>query len=728
MSFAAEDDLQGRELWQSDAPWQGLPSFETFCREGVRAYLDHFTPINGMFYFTTYDTTHGSALWRSDSSTAGTALVRIVDASLNATPSSGLLNLGGTLYFMNRSNRDRLNLWQSDGITAGTVLAANSTDPPENIVFPADAGVLNVKDFGAQGDGVTDDTAAIQAALNAFPNGGRIIYLPNGTYRISDTLRWPAGQAGATDYKNTILQGQSQQGVVLRLPDNASGFTDTNNPKAVIFTGPAPAQRFRNAIRNLTVDTGVGNAGAIGIQFNASNQGTLREVTIRSEDGQGISGLDMNFADEIGPLLVKNVTVDGFQYGVRTGFTVNSQTFEHLTLRNQQVYGLYNTGQVINIRGLTSTNAVTAIYNAGGRITLLDSVLTGTTGAAAHPAIYSQYPLSLLVRNLNTSGYDRTIQDGEDVVTETTLAEFVSGSVNRLFPAATTTLNLPIRETPDVPWDDPTTTPWTNVVGFGAIPDDGEDDTAAVQAAIDAGGTTVYFPVGTFEIEGTVLVRNNVRRILGTEATVIVGSETNTTHPGFKLVEGTSPIVVFERMQGGYYSTPTFEQASSRTLVIRHASNVSGVMTGAGDVFLEDVVSNPFQNWVFNGQNVWARQFNVENQGTHIINNGGNLWIFGLKTERGGTLIETRSGGKTELLGGLAYTTTPAPDGNQNEPMFIDDESSISISIAEINYGGGPNYTTYIREIRDSITRDLPGNDLPIYTGSGRQIPLYSGH
>ena len=40
---------------------------------------------------------------------------------------------------------------------------------------------VSVKDFGAAGDGVTEDTAAIQAAVNSVPEGGRI-YFPAGTY------------------------------------------------------------------------------------------------------------------------------------------------------------------------------------------------------------------------------------------------------------------------------------------------------------------------------------------------------------------------------------------------------------------------------------------------------------------------------------------------------------------------------------------------------------------
>ena len=46
---------------------------------------------------------------------------------------------------------------------------------------------VSVKDFGAVGDGVTDDTAAIQAALDSVPEYGTVIF-PSGTYVISNEL------------------------------------------------------------------------------------------------------------------------------------------------------------------------------------------------------------------------------------------------------------------------------------------------------------------------------------------------------------------------------------------------------------------------------------------------------------------------------------------------------------------------------------------------------------
>jgi hypothetical protein len=76
--------------------------------------------------------------------------------------------------------------------------------------------VVSVKDFGAVGDGVADDTAAIQAAIDWVnyenePAGtgiaGGSVYLPGGVYKISDTLQLGYG----TTFKSVHLYGAGQR-------------------------------------------------------------------------------------------------------------------------------------------------------------------------------------------------------------------------------------------------------------------------------------------------------------------------------------------------------------------------------------------------------------------------------------------------------------------------------------------------------------------------------------
>src|SRR5450759_4991122 len=102
------------------------------------------------------------------------------------------------------------------------------TAQAENIVFPDDV-IINVKNapYNAKGDGVTDDTAAVQQAL-LDGCGRKVIYLPDGTYLIKDTLRFHC--------LGPMVYGQSRDGTIIKLADNAPGFSDPLHPKPALLT------------------------------------------------------------------------------------------------------------------------------------------------------------------------------------------------------------------------------------------------------------------------------------------------------------------------------------------------------------------------------------------------------------------------------------------------------------------------------------------------------------
>lgn len=76
--------------------------------------------------------------------------------------------------------------------------------------------VINVRDFGAAGDGVTDDSAALQAALDrAHALGGGIVFLPPGTYRKAARKSDNSGYLPPLAmYSNTTLVGAGDSSVV----------------------------------------------------------------------------------------------------------------------------------------------------------------------------------------------------------------------------------------------------------------------------------------------------------------------------------------------------------------------------------------------------------------------------------------------------------------------------------------------------------------------------------
>ncbi len=611
------------------------------------------------------------------------------------------------------------------------VLAGLGRLAAENIAFPDDAGIIDVTKppYSAKGDGRTDAAEAIQQALLEHGNGNKIIYLPNGVYRLSTTLRWPNGE-NETSQRATILQGQSREGTRLELMDYSPGFNNPGRPRPMLWTGGEHQRHFRNSVRNLTLHTGVGNPGAIGIQFKCNEQGSIRDVAVVAGGKRdGVTGIDLGQVDYNGPVFLKNIRVEGFDVGLRTAFSVYSVNVESAEFVGQGAAAVRNRGQIVNLRHVRSTNAVPTVLNtdATGMISLLDSEIAGLP--AKRPEAALQNRGLLFVRDLSTIGctnlsVTNLIENDAGTGQQLSAAlvdEYFSHRPFNMFPAPFHTLRLAVKETPEVPWDP--LNRWASPLQFGGRPDDTRDDSAAIQAAIDSGASTVYLPNGTWVINAPVEIRGNVRRFLGCEAKVFLGGLQG--GPALKVMGPTNQPLVIERLEVEPANKVLIQHEVNRPLVVASCLGANVTWPGPGELFLEEVQSaGPLR--MSSGQKLWARSWANSFEGPKLVNDGGEAWLFGLKTALGGTLIETTGGGKTELLGGLCNSSGVW----KADPMFRIRDSSAVFIIGESSFNTTP-YQTIATEVRGAQTRALvvPGptvdQPLPMRVG-GVALQLYS--
>lgn len=90
---------------------------------------------------------------------------------------------------------------------------------------------VSVKDFGATGDGVTDDAAAIQAAIDWCIDNQRTLFVPTGVYSISAPLIVGKFSGGAWSYSSLTIIGEKgtwkDEGTYIKSPRIVPTFDDT---------------------------------------------------------------------------------------------------------------------------------------------------------------------------------------------------------------------------------------------------------------------------------------------------------------------------------------------------------------------------------------------------------------------------------------------------------------------------------------------------------------------
>lgn len=213
------------------------------------------------------------------------------------------------------------------------ILGSDGVQPPANLQslhlwgtnFPSfeSAGAVNVKQapYNAKGDGVADDTAAIQQAIN----DSDIVFLPKGHYRISSTLLLRP---------NTKIVGVSRTLSNL-VPIAGGAFTNASNPQPLVRTAnDANAQTF---LAFMQLQSPMDIAGAYALHWRAGRNSVFRAVNLSRTSDYGFEwrpGKPTNPPNNIHPLVYISHNGGGNWYNFyqESPFLTNAPSYRHMLI------------------------------------------------------------------------------------------------------------------------------------------------------------------------------------------------------------------------------------------------------------------------------------------------------------------------------------------------------------------------------------------------------------
>lgn len=285
---------------------------------------------------------------------------------------------------------------------------------------------ISVKDFGAVGDGVTDDTAAIQAAINALYSGtvqGGTLFFPKGTYKVTSSIyqKPRVSFLGEGSRQSTITWGGASAPLLYSAvvycvngTDVSPDFVFSTNIQGIGIGGNniAPvALAIRGHQENCRfVDILLGSFTTSGLDilpFTSINHAvSFEDIHIIPQSGT-TSAVGIK-ASHVQKCHFKNITTDvssgSYLYGIRLYNNPLLNVFESIHTEDCQ-YGFYIEGGANNVFiGVEAQNAVangvTHFYTTGTRYQIQG------------------------IRTI--SGFTNQLNDGTNVITASTDTDSVS--------------------------------------------------------------------------------------------------------------------------------------------------------------------------------------------------------------------------------------------------------------------------------------------------------------
>jgi hypothetical protein len=222
-----------------------------------------------------------------------------------------------------------------------------------------DGAEINVLDYGAIGDGVADDTAAIQAALNASKTS-KVVF-PVGKYKVTDTLvvTYDTG-SGAVNWGSVNLEGRG-------FGSNIQ-WQGANNKPVIQYVGLAGDGWYSNTIiEGLHISVENSATGVTGILLGDTS------------DGGSTTG--------VGNVSIRNNIIYSCDIGIHTWSESDEITIEDNHIRVHQTYGIKNeggSGYLIQRNHIQDGDAGSiGVYSEKTAITIKNNVIQSYTNINA---------------------------------------------------------------------------------------------------------------------------------------------------------------------------------------------------------------------------------------------------------------------------------------------------------------------------------------------------------